>query len=422
MLPTQHPVAQVIAHAAGWQTPAWQTSVPGHALHCSPPTPQKPFWVPAAQMFPTQQPAVPPTPQFAGLHVVEGVHTPAVHVSFGLHAWHCAPFFPHAAGVGFATHWLPTQQPAQLASQDGGIWHVRSFGCPSGTQTRPCPAQFEHAKPPLPHAVSSVPTTHVVPTQQPPPHVSGPQVGVPSHRPPAPGSAVHVCPVLVQLWHCCPLAPQVVSSVPARHWLPTQQPLQFVASHRVALHVRVVVSHERPSSSQSAHARPPRPHACASVPERQRWRPSSKLQHPPGHDAGPQPGSSRPQTRLDVQTENPSAGQSAQRPPADPHARVSLPVRQMPAASQQPVGHVEALHGRGVITPPSESDSGSRLVRPHAKKTKSAAEETKSEKRRRSKEKRMRRTSRGQRSGTMPSPVAAKRPRRRASSQRNTYA
>jgi hypothetical protein len=86
VLPTQQPVAHVTAQAAGWLTPAWQSSVPWHALHCSPPTPQKPFCVPAAQMLPTQQPAVPPTPQLAGLHVVEGVHTPPLHVSFGPHA------------------------------------------------------------------------------------------------------------------------------------------------------------------------------------------------------------------------------------------------------------------------------------------------------------------------------------------------
>lgn len=223
-------------------------------------------------MFPTQQPTVPPTPQFAGLHVVEGVHTPALQVSFAPHGLHAAPFVPHAAGVVFVTHTLPAQQPfAQFAGPHvGGGWHVRSLGCPSGTQTRPWPVQFWHAKPPLPHAVLSVPATQVVPTQQPPPQVSGPQFGVPSQRPPAPGSAVHVWPVLAQLWHCWPFAPQVVASVPGRHWLPTQQPLQFVESQRVVLHERVPGSQARPCCSQSEHARPPLPQALASVPERQR--------------------------------------------------------------------------------------------------------------------------------------------------------
>ena len=97
------------------------------------------------------------------------------------------------------------------------------------------------------------------------------------------------------------------------------------------------------------------------------------MQHPFGHEAGPQFASSRPQTRLAVQTEKPCATQSLQRPPADPHARVSLPVRHVPAESQHPVGHVDGLHGRGETVPPSVSVSGSRLERPHAKKTKTAS-------------------------------------------------
>lgn len=118
---------------------------------------------------------------------------------------------------------------------------------------------------------------------------------------------------------------------------------------------------------------PPIPHAVASLPARQRWRPPSLLQHPLGHETGPQPGSSRPHTRLAVQTEKPCATQSLQRPPAAPQARVSLPVRQTPFASQHPVGHDDALHAPGVTVPPSPSVSGSRLVRPQAKKTRSAS-------------------------------------------------
>lgn len=120
------------------------------------------------------------------------------------------------------------------------------------------------------------------------------------------------------------------------------------------------------------HEPPPVPQVAASLPARQRWRPPSLLQHPPGHDAGPQPGSSRPQTRLAVQTENPCATQSLQRPPAAPHARVSLPVRQTPFASQHPVGQLDALHAPGVTVPPSVSVSGSRLERPQAKNTSTA--------------------------------------------------
>ena len=72
-----------------------------------------------------------------------------------------------------------------------------------------------------------------------------------------------------------------------------------------------------------------------------------------------------------MQTEKPCATQSLHRPPADPHARVSLPVRQTPFASQHPVGQLEALHAPGVGVPPS-SVSGSRLERPQAKNTSTA--------------------------------------------------
>jgi hypothetical protein len=109
-----------------------------------------------------------------------------------------------------------------------------------------------------------------------------------------------------------------------------------------------------------------------------------------------------------VHTEKPFATQSLQRPPADPHARVSLPVRHVPVASQHPVGHVEALHGRGVVVPPS-SVSGSRLERPQARKT-STATVTKNETVTREKEEEDKRIAdrplAQERSGTPPSPVA----------------
>jgi hypothetical protein len=126
------------------------------------------------------------------------------------------------------------------------------------------------------------------------------------------------------------------------------------------------------------HDPPPIPQAEASLPARQRERPPSLLQQPPGHELGLHEASSRPHTRLAVQTVKPCATQSLQRPPADPHARVSLPVRHVPVSSQHPVGHDDGLHGRGVTVPPSVSVSGSRLERPHAKTT-STATKTKSD-------------------------------------------
>jgi hypothetical protein len=98
----------------------------------------------------------------------------------------------------------------------------------------------------LPHAVSSVPPVHCVPKQQPPPQLSGPHVGLPVHWPPPPGLAVQAWPLLAQFWHCWPFAPHDVALVPVRHWLPTQQPLQFAELQLDCEHVRVLGSHRRP--------------------------------------------------------------------------------------------------------------------------------------------------------------------------------
>jgi hypothetical protein len=195
-----------------------------------------------------------------------------------------------------------------------------------------------------------------------------------------------------------PAVPHDVASVPAMHVLPTQQPLQFVASQRATLQVRPFASHARPWSSQFVQFAPPMPHAAASLPARHRWRPSSKLQHPLGQVAGPHAGSSRPQTRLPVQTAKPDATQSEHRPPSAPHARASLPVRHTPLASQHPFGHVDGLQTPGGV-PPSPSVSGSRLDRPHPgiAKTSAAAARKKIVKKRPNKasgEKRMRSPSR----------------------------
>jgi hypothetical protein len=202
--------------------------------------------------------------------------------------------------------------------------------------------------------------------QQPPPQVRGPQFGLPWQMPPPVGWAVQVCPVAVQLVHVLPFSPQAVAAVPGRHWLPTQQPLQFEASHLPVLHVRVDESQERPWSEQSTHWMPLRPQAEASVPARQRWRPPSKLQQPFGQVDVLQSGSSRPQTRFAPQSLKPSATQSEQRPPADPHARVSVPVRHVPDASQHPVGQFDALQAFGGWIPLSPVVSSSRLDRPQA--------------------------------------------------------
>ena len=150
-----------------------------------------------------------------------------------------------------------------------------------------------------------------------------------------------------------------------RHLSPTQQPLQFDASHLPALHARWIGSHARPSDAQSVQNSPERPQAEESLPARHVDVPPVVLQQPPEHEDAPQLVTVRAQTfpRGTSQVSKPFAMQSAQRCPVAPQARVSPPVRQTPLASQQPLGHVD---GPQLPTgaPASAGVSSSRLDRP----------------------------------------------------------
>jgi hypothetical protein len=190
----------------------------------------------------------------------------------------------------------------------------------------------------------------------------GPQAATPSQKPPPATWPRQIWPA-AHVEHCAPFAPQEVRSRPVRHWSPTQQPLQLVASHLPRPHARVTVSHARPSAWQSTHEAPFVPHAFAAVPDRQRSRPPSVEQHPLGHSAGEQLVTVRPQTLPLPHESKPMATQSAHAKPPEPHDRVSSPVRHWPAASQHPPGHVEGPHVPGGTTLASK-DSGSRLERP----------------------------------------------------------
>jgi hypothetical protein len=111
---------------------------------------------------------------------------------------------------------------------------------------------------------------------------------------------------------------------------------------------------------------PALPQADGSVPLRQSVRPVlSTEQHPLGHVPPLHTGSMRPHTWVDVHMLKPVAMQSEQLSPTEPHARMSLPVWHTPLRSQQPFGHVDALHAGGpASTTPESSVSGSRLVLP----------------------------------------------------------
>jgi hypothetical protein len=139
---------------------------------------------------------------------------------------------------------------------------------------------------------------------------------------------------------------------------PTQQPAQFEGSHFEAPHAPDATSHVRPSEAQSTHAAPPTPHALASVPA---WHTSTPVVRSQQPRQLSQPG--RVHVLLAEHAVKPCCAQSVQLPPNWPHALRSLPVRQAPKRSQQPVGHVWGVHVAGGVVPPS-SVSGSRLVRP----------------------------------------------------------
>jgi len=274
VLPAQQPAQLPGPQAAAWQAPPWQTwPLPAQFTHWPPPAPHAVFWLPTAQTLPMQQPA-----QFAGPQAGAGVQMPALQVSFAPQPLHTSPPLPHAAGVVATTQLLPTQQPGQFAGpQVTGVWQVRS-----PAQMRPVVVQLVHAAPWRPHAVASLPVTHVVPWQQ-PPQFWGPHVGVPWQVPPPPGKDRHVWPDAVQLVHDWPATPHAVASVPERHLSPTQQPAQLVASHLPTPQVPVRGSHARPCDAQSTQAAPPVPHAKASSPERQVCCVPRTLQQPSRH-------------------------------------------------------------------------------------------------------------------------------------------
>ena len=405
VLPEQQPAQFAGLHTGAAHAPAWQTcAAAAQFVQAAPPLPHDVSCVPAAQTSPTQQ----PPGHVAALQPAGGMQTPALQLSFAPHTVHAAPPLPHSARVVAITQALPAQQPAQFAGlHAGGAWHVRAFACPSGSQILPVALQFAHAAPFVPHALASVPTTHVVPLQQ-PAQLPGPHAAVPWHCPPVPDGP-QAWPVAVQLTHAPPLFPHDVLSRPGRHWSPTQQPVQFVASHLVVLHARVAPSHVRPSCEQSVQVAPLLPHAVASLPARQVATPLSKLQHPLGHSSGPQFALGRSQTRPFVtsQVVKPFAMQSEHARPADPHACVSEPTRQMPLLSQHPFGQLVGPH-----VPPSppvlaSNVSSSRLERPHpgARTTKKSDAKNASANARRSKDRRMQWPFTDERSGTRTTPA-----------------
>jgi hypothetical protein len=218
--------------------------------HCVPPKPHALAWSPKTHVLPWQQP-----PQFCGPHVVGATHCWFWHVSpSGTQSWHCCPACPHAPSTLPATHALFWQHPGHVfglhATGETHAWF---------THLSPSGVQFTHVAPPLPHVASSLPSMHVLPTQQ-PWQLFGPHVGCATHC-----WLVHVSPSAWQLLHAPPPNPHANDEVPTEHALPWQHPPQL-AGPQLGCPTHVPFEHVSARATQSWHVPPPKPHWSDEVP------------------------------------------------------------------------------------------------------------------------------------------------------------
>ena len=192
----------------------------------------------------------------------------------------------------------PTQHPLQLAAEHAAEPLQAppvpaSTPAPPGEQLCPVAEQSTHSSPPVPHVGSRIPSTQMLPTQQ-PEQLAGPQVVVEVQ---APASTLQEVPVLVQSVHVAPPLPQAVGAEPIRQVPPStppQQPSQTPPlPHPVALatHVWLVPSQEEPTWSQSMQAAPSVPQAVSPMP---RWQAPFSSQQPVGQVDAEQPPLSGP--------------------------------------------------------------------------------------------------------------------------------
>jgi hypothetical protein len=161
--------------------------------------------------------------------------------------------------------------------------HVSGLQEPCDSQTPPWPPaerqapptawQLMHCWPPRPHSVGELPATQALPAQQ-PWQLLALQTVCPSQTPPVP-SATHLPPLARQFPHTAPWIPHAAGSVPERHSSPKQQPLHVCEPHGGCTQV-CCGEHARLELSQCRQAWPFRPHSFGSVPTRH----SLPSQHP----------------------------------------------------------------------------------------------------------------------------------------------
>jgi hypothetical protein len=149
-----------------------------------------------------------------------------------------------------------------------------------GPHVSPNSWQFWHDAPPPPHCVGSKPARHVLPTQQ-PLQFAGPHVGGAVQNPPF-GTGVHTSPKAAQFEHCSPNSPHEVGRLPGSQVFPEQHPAQ-VAPHGEKEHVPLL--QVSPSAEQFVQLEPAKPHSFEAVPATHMFPTQQPLQF-----VGPQPG------------------------------------------------------------------------------------------------------------------------------------
>jgi hypothetical protein len=172
-------------------------------VHAPPPPPQASLPKPVThEPSGWQQPLHVPGPHFA-------TQAPPVHAWFVIvQSWHCPlPGLPHAPSWLPTTHVLPWQQPVlHVSGPHVGTWQAPDW------QTSPWFTQFWHWLPPRPHAVFWLPTAQMSPTQH-PTQFDGSQRPAGMHTP---ESASQVVP-LVHVVHCLPPTPHAPLVVAITH-------------------------------------------------------------------------------------------------------------------------------------------------------------------------------------------------------------
>lgn len=189
------------------------------------------------------------------LEVQKGFASPA-------HTAQTAPPAPQAAASVPATQAPPSQHPlGQVEALQVGWQMCDWHEFPAG--------QAVQDDPPAPQALSLVPGLQVVPAQHPLGQVAAEQLPPP---PPVQVPFTHCVPV-PHCWHRPPFVPQARDTLPMRHMVPLQQPVQFCRVHEaVRDFVQTPVMQSIPSQQLNCSSqRPP-----ASLQPPSQW-PSTQL-------------------------------------------------------------------------------------------------------------------------------------------------